>query len=170
MYWKEPFIVPIAGETGGTNFGQRRVFNGQARAPHAGAIPSVLTTNGLRRFYGDRKFQKAGTDDFQRAMETASGRSLDRFFDRWIHGADLPVLNYSSAIRPGEVVVRFDQDTRMIFDVPVTVTLQYADGHLQDVIVPVSDAHVEQRIPTAGIVREVQINRDSAALARFSEN
>jgi murein DD-endopeptidase MepM/ murein hydrolase activator NlpD len=35
-YWSEPFIVPIAGETG-TNFGHRRVFNGQARAPHAGA-------------------------------------------------------------------------------------------------------------------------------------
>jgi len=34
--WKEPFVVPIAGESG-TNFGHRRVFNGQARAPHAGA-------------------------------------------------------------------------------------------------------------------------------------
>ncbi len=58
----------------------------------------------------------------------------------------------------------------MIFDVPVTVTLQYADGHLQDVVVPVSEAHVEQRIPTNGNVRDVQINRDSAALARFSES
>ena len=103
-------------------------------------------------------------------MEAASGRSLDRFFDRWIHSADLPVLRYSSTIRPGEVVVQFDQDSRMIFDVPVTVTLQYADGHLQDVLVPVSEAHVEQRIPTSGNVREVQINRDSAALARFSES
>jgi murein DD-endopeptidase MepM/ murein hydrolase activator NlpD len=36
ILWKEPFVVPIAGETG-TNFGHRRIFNGQARAPHAGA-------------------------------------------------------------------------------------------------------------------------------------
>jgi len=36
MLWKEPFVVPIAGESG-SNFGHRRVFNGQARAPHAGA-------------------------------------------------------------------------------------------------------------------------------------
>jgi Peptidase family M1 domain len=125
--------------------------------------------NGLRRFYGDQKFQKAGTDDFERAMETASGRSLDRFFDRWIRGSDIPTLRYSSTIQPGEVLVQFDQDSRTIFDVPVTVTLQDADGRLQDVIVPVSDAHVEQRIPTRGTVRDVQINRDSAALARFSE-
>ena len=36
MLWDQPFSVPIPGETG-TNFGHRRIFNGQARAPHAGA-------------------------------------------------------------------------------------------------------------------------------------
>jgi aminopeptidase N len=102
-------------------------------------------------------------------METASGRSLDRFFDRWIHGSEIPTLRYAFSIHSGEVLVQFDQDSTEIFDVPVTVTLQYADGRLQDVIVPVSDAHVEQRIPTRGTVRDVQVNRDSAALARFSE-
>jgi Peptidase family M1 domain len=125
--------------------------------------------NGLRRFYAEQKFQKAGTDEFERAIEAASGRSLDRFFDRWIHGSEIPTLRYASTVRAGEVVVQFDQDSRSIFDVPVTVTLQYADGRQQDVLVTVSGAHVEQRIPTRGTVREVQINRDSAALARFNE-
>ena len=32
----EPFTVPIPGETG-TNFGSRRIFNGEPRAPHSGA-------------------------------------------------------------------------------------------------------------------------------------
>jgi murein DD-endopeptidase MepM/ murein hydrolase activator NlpD len=36
MLWTTPFSVPIEGETG-TNFGHRRVFNGEPRAPHAGA-------------------------------------------------------------------------------------------------------------------------------------
>jgi hypothetical protein len=125
--------------------------------------------NGLRRFYADQKFQKAGTDDFKRAMEQASGRPLTRFFDRWIHGDTLPTLRYSSTIRAGEVVVRFDQDSTQIFDVPVTVTLQYTNGRTEDVVVPVTEAHVEQRIPAHGIVRDVQINRDSAALAKFDE-
>src|SRR4029077_19397434 len=34
--WDQPFAIPIAGESG-TNFGHRRVFNGQPRAPHTGA-------------------------------------------------------------------------------------------------------------------------------------
>ena len=33
---EEPFTVPIPGETG-TNFGARRIFNGEPRAPHSGA-------------------------------------------------------------------------------------------------------------------------------------
>jgi murein DD-endopeptidase MepM/ murein hydrolase activator NlpD len=37
-----PFTVPIAGGTG-TNFGHRRVFNGEPRAPHAGADLRAVT-------------------------------------------------------------------------------------------------------------------------------
>ena len=33
----KPFSIPIPGETSGTNFGHRRIFNGEPRAPHAGA-------------------------------------------------------------------------------------------------------------------------------------
>ena len=35
--WSGPFIVPIPGAQGGRNFGHRRVFNGEPRAPHSGA-------------------------------------------------------------------------------------------------------------------------------------
>ena len=51
---------------------------------------------GLRRFYDGRRFQKAGTDDLERAMEAESGRVLDRFFERWIYGTDIPRIRYSS--------------------------------------------------------------------------
>jgi murein DD-endopeptidase MepM/ murein hydrolase activator NlpD len=36
ILWTEPFTSPIPGEKG-SNFGHRRVFNGQPRAPHGGA-------------------------------------------------------------------------------------------------------------------------------------
>ncbi len=42
-YWTDDFIVPIPGVTGGRNFGHRRVFNNQPRAPHSGADLTAAT-------------------------------------------------------------------------------------------------------------------------------
>jgi murein DD-endopeptidase MepM/ murein hydrolase activator NlpD len=36
-FWSDAFEVPVRGAKDGRNFGHRRVFNGQPRAPHSGA-------------------------------------------------------------------------------------------------------------------------------------
>jgi len=122
---------------------------------------------GLRRFYDDRRFQKAGTDDLERVLEAESGRTLDRFFERWIYGNDIPRIGFKSTIGEGQVTVRFSQPAENVFDLPVTVTLTLADGRTRDVIVPVTEAEVEEVIATDAPVRRVQVNLDSAAIAEF---
>jgi len=124
---------------------------------------------GLRRFYMDRRYQKAGTEDFERVMEAESGRVLDRFFERWIYGSGIPRVRYSTSVGEREVLVRFQQTGDAVFDVPVTVTLTYADGRAVNVMVPVTDQEVQRSIPTDDVVRRVQINSDGAALAEFDE-
>jgi hypothetical protein len=124
---------------------------------------------GLRTFYEDRRYQKAGTDDFERAMEAASGRVLDRFFERWIYGAEIPRVTYRASVADGQVTVRFEQLSDGVFDIPVTVTLVHANGASTDVVLTLSDRIVERTIPTESRVRDVEINRDSAALAEFDE-
>jgi murein DD-endopeptidase MepM/ murein hydrolase activator NlpD len=42
-YWTDVFIVPIPGVIGGRNFGHRRMFNDQPRAPHSGADLTATT-------------------------------------------------------------------------------------------------------------------------------
>jgi hypothetical protein len=53
-----------------------------------------------------------------------------------------------------------------VFDVPVTVSINLGD-RTQDVVVPLTEAVVEQRIPFVGSVRSVNVNDDNAALGHF---
>jgi hypothetical protein len=124
---------------------------------------------GLRRFYLDRRYQKAGTEDFERAMEAESGRVLDRFFERWIYGSGIPRVRYAARIGDKHVVIRFEQTGEQVYDIPVTVTLTFADGRTVNQVIALADAQVERTIPTDGPVRRVQVNQDSAALAEFVE-
>jgi hypothetical protein len=124
---------------------------------------------GVRRFYMDRRYQKAGTEDFERVMEAESGRVLDRFFERWIYGSSIPRIRYGASVGEQDVRVRFEQTGNLVFDLPVTVSLTYADGRIVNVMVPVTEMVVERSIPIEDVVRRVQINLDGAALAEFDE-
>jgi hypothetical protein len=53
-----------------------------------------------------------------------------------------------------------------VFDVPVTVTLNYSDRSV-DEVVAITEAVVERRFPLTGSLRSVNINDDHAALGHF---
>jgi len=122
---------------------------------------------GLRRFYDEYRFRKAGTDELRAVFEAESHVPLTRLFDEWIYGSDLPAITVTSRVEgsgPAQaVVVRVEQRGRL-FDFPLTVSLQRADGTLEDVVVRVTDRVVEQTTPFAGSLRGIVVNRDRAAL------
>ena len=119
---------------------------------------------GVRRYYADNRFKKAGTDDLRKAMEAESGRNLDRFFERWIYDSSIPRLRFSSIQEGQELAVRFEQAGE-VFDVPVLVTVTYTDGKTSEHLVTVSEAVTEQRLPLSGTVRSVEVNQDGGAVA-----
>ncbi len=124
--------------------------------------------SGLRDFYATWRYKKAGTDDFRVAMEKAGGRPLARFFDRWIYGAAIPTVRFSSQLDGGRLRVRFDQKEE-IFDIPITVTISYTDGTAEDVIVKLTEATTEIVIPLKGTMRTVDVNKDGGSLAEIEK-
>jgi len=122
---------------------------------------------GIRRFYVESRFEKAGSEDLRHAMEVESGRSLERFFERWIYGSTLPHVSFDYRVEPSangqEVVLRFEQ-TGDVFDIPLTVTLQYADRRSVDVFVPVTDRLVETRVALNGTLRTAEVSKEDGAL------
>ncbi len=119
---------------------------------------------GLRRYYAENRFKKAGTDDLRKAMEAESGRNLERFFERWIYDSSIPELRFSSVLDGQELVVRFEQAAE-VFDIPITVTVNYTDGKTSEHLVTITEAVTEQRIPLTGVFRSVDANQDGGAVA-----
>ena len=129
---------------------------------------------GLRRFYNEHRFTKTGTDDLMRAFEAESGRSLNDFFERWIHETSLPNLTVTyhtetidtSSPSQTEVVLHFEQQGP-VFEVPVTVTFEYERGGSESFIVPITDRVTDIRLPASQPLRDVKFNDDSSALAKI---
>ena len=86
--------------------------------------------NGLRRFYREWRFRKAGTDDLRAAFE-AEGASLDRFFDRWIWRPRSPRAGHGPNRARGRYRDRARRTSRRGRDFPLTVVVQYADGRTE---------------------------------------
>ena len=124
---------------------------------------------GLRRFYTQSRFRSTGTEEFRAAMEAEAGRPLARFFDQWIYSSTLPRLTFSYRVDGEDVVLHIEQ-VGEVFDLPVTVTLQYARGTSTDIIVPVGESVVERRIPLAGPLRAAVISKDDAPMAEIVRN
>lgn len=122
---------------------------------------------GLRQFYQDSKYRKAGTDDFRTAMEAASGKDLSRFIDAWIFQSDIPRLRFARrAVSRDQIHLEFTH-LGEVMPVPVTVTLIYTDGEIEDVVVPVTERQVSTTVRLRGRLRDVRVDEDHAALATF---
>jgi hypothetical protein len=120
--------------------------------------------SGLKQFYATNRFKKASTDDLRLAMQSASGRDLHRFFERWIYDNGIPRLRYSTSTEGQELVVRIEQSGD-IYDVPVTFAVTYTDGKVTEFIVPVNDTVSVGQLALTGTVRSIDVNPDGAAVA-----
>lgn len=121
---------------------------------------------GVRGFYEEWKFRKAGTEDVRVAMEKASGRDLRRFFETWIFGATVPRLKFTYRVEGTEAAIRFEQRGDPV-DVPVTVTITYTSGTTEEVVVTLADAVTDRTLPLRGAVRLITANADNAALVEI---
>ena len=121
----------------------------------------------LRRYYASSRFRKVGTDDLKAAFEEEAGRPLDAFFEKWIYGATLPRLRVATRIEGNDLVVHVEQIGE-VFELPLPLTVEYTDHSKASLVVDVSEATVDRRIPLPTAPRSVTINKDDGVLADFS--
>jgi hypothetical protein len=125
---------------------------------------------GMRRFYAEWRFKKAGTDDFRSAMEATTGRDLGAFFEAWIHGAAIPRVAFSYRSPDANTIAVKLEHRGEIVPVPITITVTYMNGETDMFVVALTDKTVERSLtlkPKAGAIKKVEANEDNGALVEI---
>jgi hypothetical protein len=121
--------------------------------------------DGLRRFYRESRFKKAGTDQLREAMEEASGVPLSLFFDRWVYGSTLPTVRVTYQLDGDALLIHAEQMGPDLFAVPVSLTLSYADGRRTPVILALIGRALDQRVALRGRFKDLGVDEDDGMLA-----
>lgn len=85
--------------------------------------------NGIKAYYEDYKYRNASTDDFMEAMQTASGLSLQLFFDQWLRTAGHPILK-TTITKKNRFIIEQVQNGEA-FDFPIEIKITFENGETQ---------------------------------------
>jgi hypothetical protein len=121
---------------------------------------------GVRRFFAEWKFRKAGTSDLIEVMEQVSGRDLSTFFEGWIFGATIPQARFSYKADATRAVLRVEQPG-VPMQFPVTVRLTYTSGREEDVVVVASGKVSERVIALTEPIRSARANPEHGSLVNL---
>jgi aminopeptidase N len=97
---------------------------------------------GINIYLTRHRFDNVETADLRKAMEEASGKKLDWFFEQWIYGAGYPKLDIRQQFSPGtktlkltvSQVQRLDNITPHAFTLPLELEITTAGGVKQETI------------------------------------
>lgn len=95
---------------------------------------------GLRKYYNAHQGSTATTEDLRAALESASGKNLKNFFDRWIYQAGHPVYGVSwreTSKQTIEITLKQTQDEEF-FAQPVTLAVATNKTTKRVVITPMA--------------------------------
>ena len=125
----------------------------------------------VKRYLGERRHNTAHTRHFQRALEDATGRSLDGFFQQWVYSPGFPDLNVGLSWDDGLLQVKVEQRQSgewvpQAFNFGLVVVWSGEDGVEQRVTLPVRERVKVWAVPCAERPRAVRVDPGVRVLAR----
>lgn len=96
---------------------------------------------GIRKYYSRYAGNIAGTDDFRKIMEEASGKNLETFFRQWLYNPGQPELRIEWRYEPTSKKLLIDiQQSKGLFEFPLEIGIKDASGRVTYTEVYISQA------------------------------
>jgi aminopeptidase N len=130
--------------------------------------------DGIREYYRRHQHGTAVTDDFRRAMEAASGRGLEWFFDQWLFQPGFPrfrvTSNWNAAAGAADLVIEQTQRvTWPTFRTTMTVEVATDSGSVRRII-EIDERREAVRIALPAAPRRITLDPDGWVLKEIVED
>jgi len=129
---------------------------------------------GARLYLERHRHSTVHSRHFQRAMEDASGRNLDRFFDQWIFGAGHPDVKLKMRASDGLLTLTVQQTqtpatgdapVAEAFHFPLALEIVFDDGSTRKLTLPVKERERTWAVPVEQDVATVRVDPGNTILA-----
>ena len=99
-------------------------------------LGDVAFFDGIRAYYGRHEHGTALTEDLRRALEGASGRNLERFFEQWVYSPGYPKLRVEWSWNEGDGAIDLEIDQTQseawpAFEMPITLEIATPSGPIR---------------------------------------
>jgi len=129
---------------------------------------------GVKVYLDRHRDQTVHTRHFQRALEDASGRNLDGFFEQWVHSPGHPVVDVLLGREDGLVTVAVkqkqsgDDGVPDIFHFSLRVVLLHADGTERVIDLPVRERERVWALPIDAEIASVRVDPGYRVLGQLA--
>lgn len=118
---------------------------------------------GVKLYLDRHRHGTVHTRHFQRALEDATGRNLDQFFQQWIWGAGHPALSVKVAHKDGLLMVTVKQtqsgdETADAFHLPLALEVVREGEAPMSITLPLAERERTWAIPVSGDVASVRVD------------
>ncbi len=144
------------------------VYNKAAMVLHMlrGLIGDEAFFRGIKEYFAQWKYRKAGTEDFIASMQKASGRDLSQFFEAWIFGAEVPQGTFSHRVEGSKAILRLEQPGEAM-EFPLNVRLTFQSGRQRTVRLIATQKVSELTVDLEEPLRSVIPNADNGTLVNL---
>ncbi|MPZ49015.1 MAG: hypothetical protein GEU75_06860 [Dehalococcoidia bacterium] len=128
-------------------------------------LGDTLFWKAIRRYTISRRSTNVVTPDLQRAIEEATGRNLDWFFDQWVYGAGHPEMKgdyaWDGDARTAKISLKQSQSgdqVAQVFRLPLQVEFNLGDGQKMSTRVEMTEREQTFYFPLASKPKFVRID------------
>ena len=84
----------------------------------------------LSEFYQEYQFRRAGVVEFQTIAQKYSDEDLGPFFHQWLHGWDIPEMEWTIRTRGSQLKINFQQKQKRIYQLKIPVIAKTKSGEV----------------------------------------